>query len=227
MTTSVSPLATPARRRNPPGEGARLREDILNGAMRLLTRGTSPATLSLRAVAREAHITAPAIYPHFSGMTQLLSAVVARRFDDFTATLDAAVDALPATRTRHDELVARTRAYCQFGLDRPGDYELLFGRGEAYGGVPYENSAGERAFNDLVASVRAVRPDADAHGISAVLWPSLHGLVHARRDLAGFPWPPLIDQIDQLIAGLVNGAPSSPGIGGPALGGSRAHNPTN
>ena len=178
----------------------------MNAAMGLLASGASPATLSLRSVARAAHVTAPAIYPHFSGMDDLLAAVVTRRFADFTAVLDGAVNALPPTHSPQDELIARVTEYCRFGLERPGDYELLFGRGEAYGGVPYENSAGQQAFTDLVTSVIAVRPDADGFGIAAVLWPAMHGLVCARRELAGFPWPPLSDQIHRVIDGLVIGA---------------------
>lgn len=174
--------------------------------MRLLAAGTSPSTLSLRAVAKEAHVTAPAIYPHFAGMDELLSAVVERRFTDFTAALDDTVTALPPGSSPRDELSARTLAYCRFGLERRGDYELLFGRSEAYGGVPYENSAGEAAFTDLVSTVAKVRPDADSFAISAVLWPALHGLVHARIELEGFPWPPLAEQVDLLIDGLVSGA---------------------
>jgi AcrR family transcriptional regulator len=211
MTSPVSLAPAPTRRRNPPGAGARLREDIMNATMGLLASGASPATLSLRSVARAAHVTAPAIYAHFSGMDDLLAAVVTRRFADFTALLDGAVNALPPTHTAQDELIARVTAYCQFGLERPGDYELLFGRGEAYGGVPYENSAGQQAFTDLVTSVTAVRPDADGFGIAAVLWPAMHGLVCARRELAGFPWPPLTDQIRRVIDGLVVGAvPAQP-----------------
>jgi len=120
----------------------------MNATMGLLASGASPATLSLRSVARAAHVTAPAIYPHFSGMDDLLSAVVTRRFAEFTAVLDGAAKALPPAHTPQDELIARVTAYCQFGLERPGDYELLFGRGEAYGGVPYENSAGQQAFTN-------------------------------------------------------------------------------
>ncbi len=201
------PAASKTRPRNPPGQGSRLRDDIVAAAARLLSRGTSPSALSLRAVAKEAQITAPAIYAHFNGLNELLSAVVTRRFTEFSAALTAAVDALPAPRSHRDELSARALAYCRFGLERRGDYELLFGRGEAYGGVAYESSAGESAFTDLVMSVAAVRPDADSEAIAALLWPALHGLVYARLELVDFPWPPLNAQVERLIDGLVMAAP--------------------
>jgi len=201
MTASTQ--ASSPRQRNAPGQGARLRDDIVDAAIRLLADDTTPSALSLRAVAREAGITAPAIYAHFSGMDELLAVVVTRRFADFAAALDSAESRLPEPREALDVLRARTLAYCVYGLERRGDYELLFGNGDAYGGVPYENSAGETAFLDLVSRVREARPDAEAQAIAAVLWPALHGLVTVRRELAGFPWPPLGDQVDRLIDGLV------------------------
>ncbi|MGL4340015.1 MAG: TetR/AcrR family transcriptional regulator [Rhodoglobus sp.] len=203
--------ASRARQRNPPGQGARLRDDIVESAVRLLARGIAPAALSLRAVAREAQITAPAIYPHFAGIDELLVAVVARRFSEFSAALTEAVDALPQPHTHRDELSARCRAYLRFGLARWREYELLFSRGDAYGDMAYEDSAGEIAFNQLARSIAAVRPDADSVAIASVLWPALHGLVLARLELTGFPWLPVEDQIDQIIEGLVIRAPSRSG----------------
>lgn len=205
--TSLPAAGASARQRNPPGQGSRLRDDIVDAAVRLLSAGKSPSALSLRAVAKEAQITAPAIYAHFDGLNELLSAVVARRFADFSFSLTTAVDALPASHSPRDELSARALAYCRFGLERRGDYELLFGRGEAYGGVAYESSAGESAFTDLVISVATVRPDADCEAIAAVLWPALHGLVYARLELVDFPWPPVNAQVERLIDGLVMAAP--------------------
>lgn len=208
MTDSTQASPSP-RQRNAPGQGARLRDDIVDAAIRLLADDTTPSALSLRAVAREAGITAPAIYAHFSGMDELLAVVVTRRFADFAAALDLAESRLPEPREPLSVLRARTLAYCAYGLERRGDYELLFGSGDAYGGVPYENSAGETAFLDLVLRVREARPDADGQAIAAVLWPALHGLVTVRRELASFPWPPLGDQVDRLIDGLVVQAPAA------------------
>jgi AcrR family transcriptional regulator len=196
----------PSRPRNRPGEGGRLREEIIDAASRLLAGGVRPAALSLRAVAREASITAPAIYAHFSGLDDLLAAVVERRFARFSRHLSAAVEELPTDATPADELLARTVAYCRFGLEHPSDYELLFGRGEAYGGVPYDNSAGQIAFDDLTRAVATVRPDLDATFLSACLWPALHGVVTARIELAAFPWPPLEAQVSTLVRGLVPSA---------------------
>ena len=198
----VDSKVTP-RARNAPGQGARLREDIVTAAAELLRGGTPASSLSLRAVAKRAGITAPAIYAHFTGLDEILAAVVARRFADFSSALADAVTTAPASDDPRELLLTRTLAYCRFGLDRPADYALLFGAGDAHAGVPYEHSAGERSFTEFVAAVAHADPRVDAFATAAVLWPALHGLVSARLELSGFPWPPLEDQVTRLVDALV------------------------
>ena len=53
------------RHRNPRGQGTRLSEDIVAGALALIERTGSAEAVTLRAVAREAGIAAPSIYAHF------------------------------------------------------------------------------------------------------------------------------------------------------------------
>jgi AcrR family transcriptional regulator len=64
---------------NPKGQGARLREEIL-AARRLLEEGGSEEAIGLWATAREAAVTAPAIYAHFGGRQELVEAVVGGAF---------------------------------------------------------------------------------------------------------------------------------------------------
>ncbi|WP_083418885.1 helix-turn-helix domain-containing protein [Pseudofrankia sp. BMG5.37] len=59
------------RRRHNPGEGYQLRSEITRAAMRLLE--TTPSSkITLRAVVREAGISAPAIYLQFSGRQEMM-----------------------------------------------------------------------------------------------------------------------------------------------------------
>ncbi len=218
-------MTSSLRRRNHPGEGIRLRAEIVAAAERLLATSRTASTISLRGVATESGITAPAIYAHFDGMGEVLSAVVASRFETLGEVLDAAASEVTGARER---LRARCIAYCRFGIDHPGHYLLLFGSGDAHLGVDYDRSAGAREFEALVRAVHDVivgdgTPDAHALtapasplgsrnpptvgdlaavDISAVLWPALHGLVLARGELRGFPWPDLESQVD-LLLGLV------------------------
>ena len=76
------------RHRNPRGQGARLTEDIVAGALALIERTGSAEAVTLRAVAREAGIAAPSIYAHFPDRDAVLMAVVARIFDELTQAIE-------------------------------------------------------------------------------------------------------------------------------------------
>src|SRR5260370_17153748 len=72
------------RHRNPRGQGARLTEDIVSGALALIERTGSAEAVTLRAVAREAGIAAPSIYAHFPDRGAVLLAVLPRVFHQLT-----------------------------------------------------------------------------------------------------------------------------------------------
>ena len=63
------------RPRNPRGQGNRLRDEVVDAAAALIAEN-GPEALSLRAIARKAEITAPAIYRHFDDLDQVREAVV-------------------------------------------------------------------------------------------------------------------------------------------------------
>ena len=69
---------TTTRTRNPRGDGARLRDEILTAATALVDDGEVP--LSLRGVARRAGISAPSIYGHFADLDALVAAMLAQSF---------------------------------------------------------------------------------------------------------------------------------------------------
>jgi hypothetical protein len=64
------------------GEGGRLREQLIEAASRLLAAPVVEEPLSLRAVACEVGVVPPSVYLHFSDKTQLVQAVIERRFDE-------------------------------------------------------------------------------------------------------------------------------------------------
>lgn len=195
--------APPARTRNRPGEGARLRDDIVRAADALLAESGSAAQLSLRGVAREVGITAPAIYPHFATLDDLLAAVLARRF----AGLTHALVATPDTGDAHSVVRARARAYVDFGLAHPGLYAVLFGPQADHLGVGFEGSAGEQAFAAILEPVaRAIEVPADhprALALATDIWVVVHGIVTLRTRLTGFPWGDLERQLDRVVNQLL------------------------
>src|SRR6266487_633381 len=83
--------ATSRRQRNARGQGARLTEDIVSGAIALIDRAGTQEAVTLRAVAREIGIAAPSIYAHFPDREAIVMAVVTRVFDELTEAITRGV----------------------------------------------------------------------------------------------------------------------------------------
>jgi len=183
---TIVSASTPSRARNPRGQGARLREEIVAAALRLVDRGVSP--LTLRAVAREAGIAAPSIYDHFTDVSQILAAVSAGCLGD----LDRA---MLAARAPLGDPVDRLEAICHAYLDWAGQHPERYALAFALGlGPEAPDVRGAAVFATVFASlgecVRAMRSGSrDTYGDAVALWAGLHGLAGLRAGDAGFAWP--------------------------------------
>jgi AcrR family transcriptional regulator len=125
----------------PPGGGRRrerLRaattQEIIETARRLLvTQG--PEGASLRAIAREMGMTAPALYRYFGSHEELLRHVVASIFTDLAenvrGAIHAAADSAPADISSSDvmalKLTAGCRAFRAWTLGHVPEFSLIFG----------------------------------------------------------------------------------------------------
>jgi AcrR family transcriptional regulator len=198
------------RPRNARGEGDRLRGEVIEAAAELIAEG-GPRALSLRAIARRAGITAPAIYAHFEDLDEVLEAVVDNTFG-------ALADYLREAGMTHEDPVGRLRAYCHayvaFGRQRPLQYAILFGRAAELAATEapktVENLQGGEAFAILRDAIqqcvdaeasRSTRPVDDATAV----WVALHGYVGLRTAIPDFPWPPgdtLLDVVIDRLARL-------------------------
>ena len=208
MTTQAKRERQATRTRNRRGEGQRLGEEIVQAATKLLTGLGDVNLLSLRAVAREIGITATSIYPHFKTIDELAGAVVAHAFEELDAARDAASEGISDAG---DALLARSRAYCQFAISRPGLYQVMFQVSLPDTlTLPSPQAPGRRSFETLVESIaRTQRPrgygELDPRRLATLLWATLHGLVSLRISRPDFPWPPLEEEVTtavERIAGL-------------------------
>jgi AcrR family transcriptional regulator len=192
------------RRRNPRGEGSRLRRDILDAASEILETTGSEEAVTLRAVARAVGIAAPSIYAHFADREAILDQLVAEGFAEFTAGLQAAIAPYGDPVER---LLMGCRAYLAYAAEHPRRYRTLFhhpdirNRGRE---VDAESLAqGAAALNVLVEGIadcaRAGRSTSQDHFTDAVaVWVALHGLASLIAETpATFPWP------DQLLTAIV------------------------
>lgn len=175
---------------------APLRSRLISAAGSLVERAGSTDAVSLRAIAREAGVTAPAVYGHFADLEALLDAVLDQGFADLRAGIAAAVagSADPVER-----LVAGCHAYVRFGLAAPARYRAMFG--------PRRLPSGQRAFAVLVDAVAACAAagrsrSTDPREDARLLWTALHGVVALRAAGGDADWPPLEEQVDVLVARL-------------------------
>lgn len=204
----VPPSKTPAtveRRRNPRGEGDRLRTALMDAASELLIELGSADKLSVRGVTAQSGVTPTALYLHFADKEDLLNAVVARSFQELRAFLLAA-------EARHEgdpraQLAAMGRAYIAFALERPAHYRIIFGTYVAGGKPvpvdlePEEDDPGLQAFHDLVRAVgRCVGDERDPFEVAVLIWTALHGFVTLQTVLPNFPWPHAERYLDELHA---------------------------
>ena len=196
-----------ARRRNKRGQGAQLRDDIVHAASTLLEQTGDEDAFTLRAVARAADITAPAIYAHFADRDEIKLAVVQRTF----AALAEALRPAPAEQAQPvPALYAVCRAYLDFAAGHPNLYRVLFERHRREAVAPGTSGAnvttivGADAYGVLLDAVRACVEAGDSAETSAEaaavrVWVSLHGMVTLRASLPWFPWPPRDTLLDELV----------------------------
>jgi len=199
----MTPASETQRKPNPRGEGAQLRDEIVEAATRLVEGRADPSGITLRGVAREAGITAPSIYGHFDNLDAVLRAVVDRGFDRLSARLEDAwaAHAEPAARLR-----ALCHAYVAFAVDHPRLYAVVFGgsRPEPGSAVPksVETMPGAQAFGLLVRAIEACvaagrSTSVDSQRDATLMWTALHGYVGLLHSAPDFPWPSRDDMIGQ------------------------------
>lgn len=199
------------RPRNRRGEGARLRDEIVEAAVELLDETGIESAITLRSVARRIGIAAPSIYRHFPDQPTIMLAVVRRAFAELEGYLREGVDA--AGDDPRQRLLACCTSYLRYAEEHPQRYRTMFAGvwmpaldtttvtaeevaalGDACLQVLTETLA------DCVDSGQATSTDLWADTVA--LWMGLHGLAHQRSVTVTFPWPP--DIADRIITGLAH-----------------------
>ena len=199
-------METSARPRNPRGSGVRLHDEIVAAAIALIDGTGDPASLTLRGIARRAGITAPSIYPHFPDLAAVITAVLARSFEELRDAVQAAIDAQddPAAA-----LVAAGRAYVGFAWDHPARYRLML---SANGYAP-DAAATFALVRDAIRACADAGASAsdDPHADTWLIWAALHGVATlekpARSDylrLGPLDRPALLETLIRRIARLTD-----------------------
>lgn len=153
------------------------RERVIATA-RAAVEANGAESLSLRAVARELGVTAPALYAYVSDKQDLVSAIAAEYFDELAARFAKVDDPDPVQRMR-----ALARAYVDHATAEPHLFHLMF-RYPPDMGVPVDGvesfAPATRAFELAAAATDEARvaglidvPDTLTACLS--MWAAMHG----------------------------------------------------
>jgi AcrR family transcriptional regulator len=161
----------------------------------IATAGAS--SLSLRAIAREMGLTAPALYRYFKDRDALVTALVIDAFNSFADALEAGMGSCPAA-DHTGRLRAIGRAYREWAVAYPQRYTLIFGTPIRGYFPPHETQpAGLRSFKVLLEALN------DAYGAGVLHLPAEYGrdppALGARLEIlrqgAEIPFPAVVVQL--------------------------------
>lgn len=134
-----------------------LEESIKQTAWRQIAQ-VGASALSLRGIARELGITAPAIYNYYPDRNTLVTALIIEAYTSFGDAQIAARDSV-SPKNLLGRLNAIGRAYRQWALTYPERYQLIFGTPIPGYVMPREQvlPAAARALSALVSVIDALR----------------------------------------------------------------------
>jgi AcrR family transcriptional regulator len=89
-------------------------------------RAHGPSGISLRGIARDLGMTAPALYRYYASLDDLLAAMIEAYTNEMCDAMEAARDAMPADELG-GRLVAVTRAFRSWSLDHRPEFAMVFG----------------------------------------------------------------------------------------------------
>ena len=139
-------------------------------------RGTE--ALSLRALAREAGVSATAPYRHFPSKRCLLAGIATQGFRQLTAKMGEQLAEVDATNER---FIAMGLAYVEFAVTNPVPYNLMFGSVIAdLSDYSMLQEASEESYAQLLKELRTLieeyKLDITAIELGGVVWSGVHGM---------------------------------------------------
>jgi AcrR family transcriptional regulator len=158
-----------------------LRRALIDAGRGLLER-EGIAALSLRAVAREAGVSAAAPYHHFKDRAALLGAIA---HDGHVALLQSMRKAFDNSTPGQDRIVAVGVAYVEFAVANPALYRLMFETTRMYDHHPDPTEAEGQIPRLLAetfgAQLPARKSDLDRHLAATAGWAMFRGLADVAR----------------------------------------------
>ncbi len=100
--------------------------EIKDLARRLLVSG-GPGAISLRAIARDMGMTAPAIYRYFPSLDALVAELTEDLYDELRESVEAARDKVTGDATPLVKLIEMARGFRRWSITHPAEFGLMFG----------------------------------------------------------------------------------------------------
>lgn len=101
-------------------------EAEIRGVARRQLAEQGPGGISLRGIARDMGMTAPALYRYFESLDDLLEGLCADLFAEVADAIGAALD--DAGEDLADRLHAAVRSFRRWAVEHPAEFGLMFGR---------------------------------------------------------------------------------------------------
>ncbi len=167
-----------------------LRQTLVDAALRIARdRGTRAITLA--DTAKLAGVSSAAPYRHFADKEALLAAAAEACFVQFHSVLNTA---RTSTTNLVEGLFLQGEAYLDFGKQHPEQLDLMFAMHFNFGAYAELLVASANAWDELLASVRALAADgiidaARADDVARQVWFFTHGAATIGMALPGSPDP--------------------------------------
>lgn len=201
-------------KRKPRGFGQERRSEILTAAKQLFAN-EGYARVTTRALAEKAGLSQTGLYLYFATKEDILRAISDETHDALTAAFDRAVT---DAETPGEALRKLIRAYIDFGLAHPAEYQLTFTVGpDALSPInkdfslPFEEQEpGARNFLRFRDHLAALLSAEQLGGLdpliaSQILWFVGHGAVSLLISRSHFPWADRETLIEGVVNVVING----------------------
>lgn len=197
-----SPTAEPEATSGPT-RGVGLTRERVIGAASVLVEDLGYEAVSLRRLARELGVTAPALYDHIASKAELLRAVAEIGYTHLRELFD--VEGAAAI----DRCRARALAYVTFAETHPELFRVMFlyRPGALAVEVDNELDAATELFEAGLADIELAiaegdLPDRDPVQLSLTLWASMHGVASISLMAPALARQLVDDVLDAVLAGL-------------------------
>lgn len=192
-------------------ERAELRSRILEAAEALFVR-EGYENVSMRKVARKIEYSPTTIYRYFKNKSEIMEHLMARGYRGVRERYRMVMEDPGATPFA--TLSRIIREYVDFGLSHPNHYHLWHAASELReeGGALTVRQGGRslpvyEVWLDLTRECQeeGLFPEGDALSLFQLIWGCVHGLISLRLQHPEIPWPPLEDQVENLLRLLEKG----------------------